>query len=208
MSDTGHKYCVDLALYPEENKAEKVALEFYSARNTLAPRPSQIPDGDIPDELLDLAYSDKEKVTIRHQNRAVVNGSLILCDGAFPMVLSPVRPDRFGDTAMEAKLLEAVTGFEIEETELDKMGEALFNLERAISIREGRTKEDDLSIAPALVASGDWTRGIKLDERRYKALVRRYYAERGWDPETGKPLRDKLLELGLSDVADVLGRQI
>jgi len=206
MSDTGHKYCIDLALNPEEDKAAKVAASFYGAENTLAPRPSQIPEGDIPEELLDLAYSDKEKVAIRHQNRGIVNGSLILCDGSFPLVLSPVTPDRYGDQAMEAKLLEAVTGFDIDETELDRMGEALFNLERAISIREGRTKEDDVTIIPVLEAAGDWTRGIKMDGKRYRELLKRYYLERGWGPETGYPTRNKLLELGLSDVAEVLSR--
>jgi aldehyde:ferredoxin oxidoreductase len=204
LSDTGHKYCFDLAMSPDMKQAEKVAASFYGANNTLSPHPSQIPDGELPAELLDLAYSDKEKVTIRHQNRSMVNGSLILCDGAFPIVLSPVTEGGFGDSAMEAKLLQAVTGFEIDEAGLDGMGERLFNLERAISIREGRTKKDDLELVPGLETRGDWTRGIKLDGKRYRELLKRYYKERGWDPETGAPLKRKLVELGLTEVAEVL----
>jgi len=200
MSDTGHKYCMDLALNPEEDQAENVAAKFYDSPNTLAPRPSQIPEGDIPEDLLNLAYFDKEKVTVRHQNRSAVNGSLVLCDSAFPLVLSPITPDRFGDTGMEAKLLEAVTGLEMDEAALDGLGEAIFNLERAISIREGRTTKDDLSVTSSLLNAGDWTRNIKLDDQRYRGLLKAYYLERGWDPETGAPTNKKLQELGLSDV--------
>ena len=204
MSDTGHKYCMDLALNPEEEQAEKVANEFYGSPHTLAPRPSQIPEGDIPEDLLNLAYLDKEKVTVRNQNRSAVNGSLVLCDSAFPLVLSPVTPDRFGDTGMEAKLLAAVTGLEMDEAALDGLGEAVINLERAISIREGRTTEDDLGVTASLVNAGDWTRGIKLDLQRYKGLLKKYYLERGWDPKTGIPTNQKLQALGLSDVIDDL----
>ena len=101
---------------------------------------------------------------------------------------------------MEAKLLEAVTGLEMDEVALDRVGETIFNLERAISIREGRTREDDLSVTPSLLSSGDWTRNIKLDDQRYRGLLKAYYVERGWDPETGAPTDKKLQELGLSDV--------
>jgi aldehyde:ferredoxin oxidoreductase len=187
MSDSCHKYCFDLAMNPDRKKAEKVAASFYGAKNTIAPHPSQIPEGELSDELLDLAYSDMEKVAIHHQNRSVVNGSLILCDGAFPLVFSPATEDGFGDSGMEAKLLQAVTGLEIDEAGLDQMGETLFQLERAISVREGRKMEDDLSLVPGLEAKGDWTRGIKLDGRRYRELLKRYYEERGWDPNTGNP---------------------
>ena len=101
---------------------------------------------------------------------------------------------------MEAKLLAAVTGLEMDEAALDVLGETVFNLERAISIREGRTIKDDLSVTSSLINSGDWTRGIKLDDQRYKGLLKRYYMERGWDSETGVPTNQKLQELGLSDV--------
>jgi len=206
MSDTGHKYCMDMALNPEEEKAELLAEKFYGVKDTLMPRPAQVPEGEIPSEMLDVAYSNKEKVTIRHQNRAMVNGCLILCDGPFPMVYSPVTEDGSGDTAMESKLLGAVTGLDIDEKGLDEIGESLFNLERAVSIREGRTVEDDLSIVPKLTSSGDWSRGITLDGERYKRLLKQYYVERGWNPETGVPDRDKLGALGLSDVSEVLNK--
>ena len=204
MSDTGHKYCFDLVLNPDIKKSEDIALSFYGSDKTLAPHPNEIPHGELTPELLDLAYLDKEKVAVRHQNRRMVNGSLILCDGAFPLIFSPVTDDGFGDTAMEAKLLQAVSGIEIDEAGLDRMGERLFNLERAISVRDGRTIKEDLSIVPGLETSGDWSRGIKLDGSRYEKLLKKYYLERGWDPETGVPSKDKMDELGLVEVAEKL----
>ena len=143
-------------------------------------------------------------MAVRHQNRSVSIGSLVLCDGAFPIVFSTMEENGFGDTAMEAKLLHAVTGFETDEAGLDRMGEAVFNLERAIAVREGRTKNDDLSLVPGLEASGDWSKGIKLDRQRYRELLKRYYELRGWDPETGVPSKKKLTELGLAEVSEAL----
>jgi aldehyde:ferredoxin oxidoreductase len=35
-------------------------------------------------------------------------------------------------------------------------------------------------------------------------MLREYYAYRSWDWETGRPSRDKLLELGLDQVAEDL----
>jgi aldehyde:ferredoxin oxidoreductase len=108
---------------------------------------------------------------------------------------------------MEAKLLESVTGLEMDEAELDLTGEAIFNLERALSIREGRTINDDLSVISSLENAGDWSRGIKLDVQRYRGLLRRYYLDRGWDPNTGEPTDNKLQKLGLTYVTEGLDRK-
>ena len=37
-----------------------------------------------------------------------------------------------------------------------------------------------------------------------KAMLIAYYEARGWDVESGKPLKEKLVELGLEDVAQEL----
>ncbi|MBI4775768.1 MAG: hypothetical protein HY788_16615 [Deltaproteobacteria bacterium] len=38
-----------------------------------------------------------------------------------------------------------------------------------------------------------------LDEPHFRELVRAYYDERGWDPETGAPPSAKLAGIGMSD---------
>ncbi len=46
-----------------------------------------------------------------------------------------------------------------------------------------------------------------LDREKFEQMKDEYYEIRGWDKETGIPTREKLVELGLEDVADeVLGK--
>jgi aldehyde:ferredoxin oxidoreductase len=41
-------------------------------------------------------------------------------------------------------------------------------------------------------------KGAVLDRKKFEALLTQYYQDRGWDPETTKPGRAKLQELGLN----------
>jgi aldehyde:ferredoxin oxidoreductase len=89
------------------------------------------------------------------------------------------------------------------EAELDRAGEAIFNLERALFVREGRTRADDEAVIP-FFQQGDFTKGIPLDDTRFRRLMDEYYQLRGWDPKSGVPRRSKLRQLGLTDVAKEL----
>jgi len=147
-------------------------------------------------------YGFKAEPTIWHQNRDCVKDSLCICDQVFPVMYSRQTPDGAGDTGLEARLLAAATGKATTETELDRVGERIFNLERAIMVREGRTRADDWE-ATAYFRKPD-AQGISMDASRFRALMDEYYGLRGWDLERGWPTRAKLAELGLSDVADAL----
>jgi len=149
-------------------------------------------------------YEHRAQPTIWHQNRDAVKDSLQVCDIFFPLFFSRYSEDGYGDTAAEANLFSAATGVEMTEAELDMMGERIFNLERAIMAREGRTRAYD-------EASTDYFKkpdheGVKMDETRFRALMDEYYDLRGWDRVTGWPTRAKLEQLGLRDVADQLDR--
>ena len=120
------------------------------------------------------------------------------------------------DTALMAKLYEAVTGVAMDDAGLDEAGERVFNVLRAIDVRNyGRTRyRNDVS-------GDEWTRhedwatvrdmvgpsipdGIPLDVEQFRVVLDRYYEMRGWNPETGWPTRARLEALGLGDVADGL----
>jgi aldehyde:ferredoxin oxidoreductase len=98
---------------------------------------------------------------------------------------------------MECQLFTAVTGNYISERELDTIGERVLILMRVIAVQEGRTcKEDKLNELYFRPLHGD--KGLSLiDFERAKI---EYYLERGWDENRGWPTKQKLNELGISDV--------
>ena len=149
---------------------------------------------------LDSGYQYKAQPAIWHQHRDVIKDSLPVCDQmGFPLIYSEKG---YGDTSVEARLFSAVTGIQKSEEELNKFGEMVINLERAIMVREGRTRRDDESIKPYFKKPD--SDGILLDTARFARLLDEFYELRGWDKTTGRPTREKLEELGLKDVADEL----
>lgn len=152
----------------------------------------------------DSGYEWKAQPAVWHQNRDAVKDSLPVCDQIFPVFFSHYTEDGYGDTAAEAKLFSAVTGIDLTEKELDRVGERVFNLERAIMVREGRMRHvDEANLAYFKQPDNE---GRRLDEERFGRLLDEFYAQRGWDGLTGRPSREKLEELGLDDVADELKR--
>jgi len=151
---------------------------------------------------LDSGYQYKAQPTIWHQHRDVIKDSLPVCDQmGFPLIYSEKG---YGDTSVEAKLFSAVTGIQKSEEDLNKFGEMIINLERAIMIREGRTRRDDESIKPYFQKPD--SDGIPFDTVKFAKLLDEFYELRGWDKTTGRPTREKLEEVGLKDVADELGK--
>lgn len=151
--------------------------------------------------------------------------STILCDyGPFPLYTSwfadekkAHRPDT-PTPEIEPLMVNAAVGRDLipNGKEGMKMGERIWNLERAIMAREGRTRADD-KLANYLfekettgTVTGPEGTTIKikrkLDRDKFEGLKDAYYDERGWDRATGLPMRKKLEELDLKDVADQLDK--
>jgi len=102
-----------------------------------------------------------------------------------------------------AWLFSAATGVSLDGDGLLKVGERIFNVEKAFNLREGmRRKDDTLSDRFFVEEVGpDGTTGINRAE--FEAMLDEYYQARGWDPE-GFPTEEKLKELNLADVAEQL----
>lgn len=49
------------------------------------------------------------------------------------------------------------------------------------------------------------SKGQVISKEDLDTMLDEYYSLRGWDMETGIPTREKLVDLGLAYVADVLG---
>lgn len=93
-------------------------------------------------------------------------------------------------------------GWKFDVSDYRKLGERIYNLARAFSVREGLTRADDTlpkrlleDPMPEGAAQGQVV--AKLDE-----MLDAYYEFRGWDKKTGKPTPEKLKELGLGDIVN------
>ena len=167
-------------------------------------------------------YDGKARAAALIQNRQYVKESLTLCDFAWPVYDSTASEDHIGDPGMESRLLTAVTGKDTSAEELNTIGERIFNLNRAILIREGRKgREDDYLpefffiereefIAdvfgrhnPDLLLPGRGDeiisrKGKAVDKNEFKKMMDEYYKIRGWDVETGLIKKETTDRLGLS----------
>jgi aldehyde:ferredoxin oxidoreductase len=92
--------------------------------------------------------------------------------------------------------INAATDFGYDRNSLMQVGERINNLKRLISCNLGITRDDDrLPNHLTKVLTSGKTKGVQLNlEERLK----RYYKERGWDWETGKPTSEKLDELNIT----------
>jgi aldehyde:ferredoxin oxidoreductase len=146
-------------------------------------------------------FKQKPEVVIYEQNKAGVKNALILCDWVFPMTSSYFTDDRVGDTSLESRFLEAVTGYALSEQELDKVGERIWNLARAIMVIEGRSRGND-TLHESYFVESYGRKGIS--KKDFEEAKTSYYNLRSWDEVRGWPTIDKLSELNLQDVAAVL----
>ncbi len=106
------------------------------------------------------------------------------------------------DTFLE--FMKAVTGWDLTVDEIFKTGERIYDLRQSFNVREGLNSlqfkvPDRIAGIPPKIEGP--LKGITLDEA---AMDREFVTEMDWDPQTAKPSKKKLLELGLDDVAGEL----
>ncbi|OGN95571.1 MAG: hypothetical protein A2Y89_02195, partial [Chloroflexi bacterium RBG_13_51_18] len=82
-------------------------------------------------------FEGKALAAKKIQDRTHAKESIILCDFLWPIIWVRFANDHSGDPTMESKLLTAITGKETDEAGLNKIGERIFNLQRAVLLRQG-----------------------------------------------------------------------
>ncbi|MGD1118597.1 MAG: aldehyde ferredoxin oxidoreductase C-terminal domain-containing protein [Dehalococcoidales bacterium] len=158
------------------------------------------------------------------QDRSYAQESLVLCDVHWPMMVTSANyaGGHVGDPSIESKILSAVTGRDTTEDELCRTGERIFNLVRAVQLRQGWGGRDgdrlleyffthpiqrgEVFFNPDAVMPGPDGKiisrlGAVLDRNEFEKMKTDYYRLRGWDTTTGLPTLDKLNDLGLGDIA-------
>lgn len=97
------------------------------------------------------------------------------------------------------RIMKAITGWDVTPDEILTTGDRSINLKRAINNILGITRADDtvpkICLEPLEEGSSAGTTP-DLD-----LMLREYYAFRKWDWKTGRPTREKLVELGLERAA-------
>ncbi len=169
------------------------------------------------------SYEGKALAAKIIQERVMVKDSLLLCEAAWPIMDSFNTPDHVGDPSLESKIFSAVTGIDTDEVGLLLYGERIFNLQRAILLREGwKPLVDDYpqeynftdpvetsSINPRMIVPGPGDepvsfRGNVLDRKKYEDMREEYYMLRGWDTAAALQKESTLKGLDMEDLAEVL----
>jgi len=146
--------------------------------------------------------------------------SLILCDLTWPIYQAREVDKSLRAGTLESRIVSAITGRKTDEEELLKTGERVYNLQRAILIRQGwggRSADtlprflftDPLKSTffdPDCLATGKdgeiiSRRGAVIDGASFESMKDDYYRLRGWDVSSGLQTAAKLAELDLDDVA-------
>ncbi|MFO8100719.1 MAG: aldehyde ferredoxin oxidoreductase N-terminal domain-containing protein [Dehalococcoidia bacterium] len=157
------------------------------------------------------------------QDRQNAKEALMVCDWAYPVMAIRESPDHIGDRGLESRILSAVVGNDVSEEELSTVGARIFNLQRAISLREGRRGRADDKLPDewhekplkfgvmdpeCLVPDKDGQPvsriGSIVERKEFEQMKDEYYRIRGWDMKTGLPTRASLQTIGLGDVANDL----
>jgi len=136
------------------------------------------------------AQAEKAASVAKHQDWRTIDNAVVMC------IFANVEAKE------KAELINAACGLDWSVEDMMKFGERSWNLKRAINNRMGLTRANDklpkALLTPLTEGGSD---GFVPD---IEAMLAAYYDARGWDPETGKPSREKLSELGMDDIANDL----
>jgi len=168
-------------------------------------------------------HEGKAAAAMRIMDRTYAKDSLVLCDSAWPLMVSWNTADSVGDPTLESRIFSTVTGLETDEAGLLRYGERIFNLQRMILLREGRQAIQDDTLEefnfhdpvqfvfmnPEVLVPGPGDevfsrKGRTLKRDEFEKMRNEFYQLRGWDPETGLQKLETLQELELDDIADEL----
>ncbi|MEM0359087.1 MAG: aldehyde ferredoxin oxidoreductase family protein [Candidatus Hadarchaeales archaeon] len=145
-------------------------------------------DSPLDPQVLDL---EKVKAEIALERRYTVIEAAVLCKFFAGIVFTP---------SLLASSLSAVTGWEMDEGEVDRIGERIWTLQRMFNVREGISRKDDTLPERFFTEPlpDGFSQGQVLDRKTFEEMLDTYYRMVGWD-ENGIPREEKIRELGLEE---------
>lgn len=106
-----------------------------------------------------------------------------------------------------ASLLQGATGLDRDVARLYAIGDRGSNVERAFNVREGLRRSWDRLPDRLLKESLPVGKG-KGQPVELEPLLDAFYGVCGWDKKTGMPTREKLINLGLLEIAEDLSKRV
>ena len=134
--------------------------------------------------------AEKASNVARHQDWRTMFNALVMC------FFANVPPE------MVLAYVNAACGLDWTLSDFMLSGERAWNLKRAINNRLGLTRANDK--LPKLLLQAYSDGGAAGFVPKIGEMLEAYYVARSWDPITGYPTRQKLLQLGLDWVVDDL----
>jgi len=129
----------------------------------------------------------KAEMAAKFQNFKDLFDSVLMCKFA-PLSLTQI-----------SEALNSITGWNFSPTDMGRIAERSIDIKRAISNKLGLTREDDKMPKISIDALKEGSTAGKSPDMR--TLLKEYYDYRQWDWDTGKPKKERLIELGLDEVA-------
>jgi len=131
--------------------------------------------------------------TYLHLERSLYN-TLLICS----FVANPTAPMTINKLT---EVTRAVTGWDLSEWEMMKVGERGVTLARLFNIKQGLSSADDWLPARMMepIPSGNKA-GLSVNPQELQQAIKTYYGMMGWNEE-GVPTKAKLAELGLANMA-------
>ncbi len=173
-------------------------------------------------------YEGKALAAKKIQDRVFFKESMVICDLRWTMTQAQRVLGLTKDTVSPEQVYSAITGQETDDDGLSRTGERIFNLQRAVLLRQGwggrkgdtildyffntPFKKGELffnveGLMPGKDGEVMSKVGAVVEKDKFEQMKTEYYELRGWDAATGYPTKARLKELGLNDVAeDLAGR--
>jgi aldehyde:ferredoxin oxidoreductase len=137
----------------------------------------------------------KPEFAVHNQHFTAVGDSLTQCrfvsERGFGAMLNEHYP----------RMINAVTGWDLSLQDVERIGERIWNLERAFNVREGIGREQDVlpyRVMHEPVPEG-MHKGMHCPPDELNGMLDSYYALRGWTPD-GVPTPERLQALELAEL--------
>jgi aldehyde:ferredoxin oxidoreductase len=142
------------------------------------------------------SYQRKAFSTVLSEHMERVADNLGICKWLYGIMF-------YHNVEMATRLFNLATGKDWEMERVLEISERVRNLERMFDVRNGLRRESDTlpeKIFKEPLKKGPF-KGEVMDKEKFEQMKDEYYEIRGWNKTTGIPTKDKLVELGLDDLA-------